>query len=46
MRRHRYDPERTKPRTASERRYRRMVGGVLLRLKREIRQDRKKGEGK
>jgi hypothetical protein len=46
MRRHIFNPNRTKPRTASERRHRRMVGGVLRMLKREIRQDRKKGEGK
>lgn len=42
-RRWKYDPDRTRPRTASERLHRKLVGGVLRMLKREIRQS-KRGE--
>ena len=37
-RRFTFDPMRTRPRTASERRHRKMVGGVLKMLRREIKE--------
>lgn len=46
MRRHRYDPERIRHRKADDRYHRRHKGSVLKKLKFEIRQGRKKGEGK
>lgn len=42
-RRYRFDPNRTRPRTAAERLHRKRVAGVLKMLKREIK-EAKQGE--
>jgi hypothetical protein len=41
MRRYRFNPDRVKPRTAAERLARRRKIGVVMMLRREIRQERK-----